>query len=191
MTAPDYFDGRIFSSLRAFPPAEKDAVFCGCVFKECVFQGADLSSFAFEDCTFETCNLSLARVAGAAFKNVRFEECKIQGVNFFECCRTVLSMRFMKCDLRCASFDGLPLRKTVFEDSSLREVQFARADLAGSSFTRCDLARAAFLRTNLENADFSTAYNFTLDPDANRLRKAKFSVFGLPGLLEKYGLDVE
>ena len=100
-------------------------------------------------------------------------------------------MRFVKCDLRCVSFDGLPLRKTVFEDCSLREVQFARADLTGSSFTRCDLARAAFVHTNLEKTDFSTAYNFTLDPDGNRLRKARFSVYGLPGLLEKYGLDVE
>ena len=191
MMLPDYFDGQTFTSLRAFPAAEKDAVFCGCTFAGCVFQEADLSSFTFEDCVFATCNLSLARVAGTAFKNVRFEECKIQGVNFFECCRTVLSMRFVKCDLRCASFDGLPLRKTVFEDCSLREVQFARADLTGSSFARCDLARAAFLHTNLEKTDFSTAYNFTLDPDANRLRKARFSVYGLPGLLEKYGLEVE
>ena len=100
-------------------------------------------------------------------------------------------MRFVKCDLRCSSFDGLPLRKTVFEDCSLREVQFARADLTGSSFTRCDLARAAFLHTNLEKTDFSTAYNLVLDPEANRLRKAKFSVYGIPGLLEKYGLGVE
>jgi len=188
---PDYFDGQTFSSLRVFPGAERDAVFCGCTFAGCVFQGADLSSFAFEDCAFEACNLSLAVVRGTAFKNVRFTECKMRGINFFDCCRTALSLRFSKCDLEYASFDGLPLRKTQFEDCSLREVQFARADLTGSSFTRCDLARVAFLHTNLEKTDFSSAYNFVLDPDANRLRKAKFSLFGLPGLLEKYGLEIE
>lgn len=191
MTLPNYFDGQTFSSLRSFPPAAQDAVFCACTFNGCVFQGEDLSSFAFEDCVFDSCNLSLALVAGSAFKNVRFDECKMQGVRFFECSRTILSMRFAKCDLRCCSFEGLALRKTVFEDSSLREVNFARADLAGSSFIRCDLARAEFLRTNLEKADFSTAYNFVLDPDSNRLRKAKFSVYGLAGLLEKYGLEIE
>lgn len=191
MIFSDYFDAQTFPSLREFPAAAQDAVFCGCSFSGCVFQGEDLSSFIFEDCVFNSCNLSLVKVTGAAFKNVRFEDCKMQGIQFFDCCRTVLAMHFIKCDLRCSSFEGLPLRKTVFEDSSLQEVNFARADLAGSSFTRCDLARAEFLRTNLEKTDFSTAYNFVLDPDANRLRKAKFSIYGLPGLLEKYGLEIE
>ncbi|WP_428070915.1 pentapeptide repeat-containing protein [Candidatus Avelusimicrobium alvi] len=59
MTAPDYFDGRLFTALRAFVAAERGAVFCGCTFKECNFQGADLASFSFEDCVFADCNLSL------------------------------------------------------------------------------------------------------------------------------------
>ncbi|WP_419802798.1 hypothetical protein [Mucilaginibacter sp.] len=39
-------------------------------------------------------------------------------------------------------------------------------------------------------ADFSSAYNFSIDPENNRIKKAKFSVAGLPGLLEKFGLKI-
>lgn len=51
--------------------------------------------------------------------------------------------------------------------------------------------RAVFQQTNLEKTDFTTAYNFVFDPESNRMRKARFSVYGLPGLLEKYGLEIE
>lgn len=37
MMFPDYFAGQTFTSLRTFPAAEKDAVFCGCTFAGCVF----------------------------------------------------------------------------------------------------------------------------------------------------------
>lgn len=95
------------------------------------------------------------------------------------------------CLRRCASFAGLPLKQTDFTDCSVREAVFSKADLSGSSFTRCDLARAVFQQTNLEKTDFTTAYNFVFDPESNRMRKARFSVYGLPGLLEKYGLEIE
>jgi hypothetical protein len=42
----------------------------------------------------------------------------------------------------------------------------------------------------LENSDFRTAHNFIVDPDKNKIKKAKFSVSGLPGLLLKYGLQI-
>jgi fluoroquinolone resistance protein len=43
----------------------------------------------------------------------------------------------------------------------------------------------------IEKADFRTAYNYHLDPESNRLKGAKFSFHGLPGLLGKYGLEIE
>lgn len=191
MTFPDYFDGEQFVSLTAFPAAAPNAVFSACTFKQCRMQTGSLSSYSFENCVFEECDLSLMAVRSTAFKQVRFQQCKMEGINFFDCCRTVLEMRFEGCNLRYSSFAQLPLRHTEFIDCSLREVSFLKTDLLGASFTRCDLARAVFLQSNLEKADFSSAYNFTLDPDVNRMRKARFSVYGLPGLLEKYGIEVE
>lgn len=68
MTAPDYFDGRLFTALRAFVAAERGAVFCGCTFKECNFQGADLASFSFEDCVFAIATFRLSKWRGPRLK---------------------------------------------------------------------------------------------------------------------------
>lgn len=42
----------------------------------------------------------------------------------------------------------------------------------------------------IEKADFTTARNYTLNPAANRLRKAKFSRYGLEGLLSGLGIKI-
>jgi hypothetical protein len=47
------------------------------------------------------------------------------------------------------------------------------------------------MRSTLSSANFVSSYNFTIDPEKNLLRKAKFSLDGLPGLLENYGIIVE
>ncbi|MCG4740016.1 pentapeptide repeat-containing protein, partial [Bacteroides intestinalis] len=54
----------------------------------------------------------------------------------------------------------------------------------------CDLCYASFHHTNLEKADFSTARNYALNPAANRLKKARFSRYGLEGLLTGLGIEV-
>lgn len=73
----------------------------------------------------------------------------------------------------------------------LHEADFTEADLSGSLFENCDLARAIFQNTILEKADFRSAYNYSLDPGMNKVKKAKFSTAGLVGLLDKYDIDVE
>jgi hypothetical protein len=50
---------------------------------------------------------------------------------------------------------------------------------------------AVFNRTILKEADFLTAKNFIIDPDINTVRKAKFSIYGLMGLLNKYDIVIE
>jgi hypothetical protein len=42
----------------------------------------------------------------------------------------------------------------------------------------------------LEKADFTTAYNFQIDPDLNRVAGAKFALQSLPALLTKYKLRI-
>jgi uncharacterized protein YjbI with pentapeptide repeats len=56
-------------------------------------------------------------------------------------------------------------------------------------FENCDLAGAIFENTILERADFRTARNFSLDPEINQIKKAKFSLADLPGLLLKYDIE--
>jgi uncharacterized protein YjbI with pentapeptide repeats len=68
---------------------------------------------------------------------------------------------------------------------------FDNADLSGSVFTNCNLENAVFLGTNLEKADLSSSYNFLIDPEQNKVKKAKFSLVGAVGLLSKYGIVIE
>jgi hypothetical protein len=51
--------------------------------------------------------------------------------------------------------------------------------------------RARFERTVLEKVDFRTSYNFSIDPEVNRMKKARFSLAGIAGLLGKYDIVVE
>ena len=85
----------------------------------------------------------------------------------------------------------MKLKKTVYSKSQLVEADFAEADLTAAVFDRCDLERAVFDQTTLEKADFRTAFNYTIDPDANRIRKARFSLHGLPGLLSRYDIEID
>ncbi|MBE0539484.1 MAG: pentapeptide repeat-containing protein, partial [Ignavibacterium sp.] len=61
----------------------------------------------------------------------------------------------------------------------------------GSSFNDCDLRNAVFDNTNLSKCDFRKAYNYLIDPENNKISKAKFSIMGVPGLLTKYDIMIE
>lgn len=72
----------------------------------------------------------------------------------------------------------------------MQEVDFTEADLSISTFDHCDLSNAKFEKTNLEKADFTTAYNYTIDPEINRIKKARFAIPEVIGLLSKYDIVI-
>lgn len=72
----------------------------------------------------------------------------------------------------------------------MQNTDFMETDLSNAVFKDCDLCYASFHHTNLEKADFTTARNYALNPAANRLKKAKFSRYGLEGLLTGLGIEV-
>jgi uncharacterized protein YjbI with pentapeptide repeats len=71
------------------------------------------------------------------------------------------------------------------------ESDFSDADMRNVPLHGCDLARSNFHNTNLEGTDFRSAVNYSFDPDLNRIRKAKFSINGLVGLLGKYDIEID
>ena len=73
----------------------------------------------------------------------------------------------------------------------MQEVDFSDANLSGCSFDNSNLLNTTFVNTNLEKADFRLAENFHIDPEMNRVKKAKFSNSGLIGLLGKYDIVVK
>ncbi len=162
----------------------------GCTFSGCDFANADISDTNFTDCAFKDCNLSLAKIVKTTFNHVHFTGCKMLGLHFDECSKMIFSVQFTSCVLNLSSFFRLNMKKTTFSSCSLHEVDFTETDLAGASFDDCDLAGAIFDGTNIEKADFRKAINYTLDPDKNKVKKARFAVAGLAGLLGKHNLDI-
>jgi len=85
----------------------------------------------------------------------------------------------------------MKLHKIEFAKCEMVEVDFGRADLTGSSFNDCDLRNAVFDNTNLSKCDFRKADNYIIDPENNKISKAKFSFIGIPALLTKYDIEIE
>jgi uncharacterized protein YjbI with pentapeptide repeats len=133
----------------------------------------------------------LAKLNGSGLKDVYFVDCKLVGINFDHCIDFLFAANFQKCVLDYASFVGKKMKKAKFTDCSLKEVDFSKVDLSMAFFANCDLTRAVFHESILEKADFRTASNYSFDPEANKIRKARFSYSGIAGLLGKYNIDIE
>lgn len=162
-----------------------------CTFIGCNFSEINLTEFRFSECEFIDCNLSMAKLMGAAFRDVRFQGCKMLGLFFSDCNKFGLGFRFENCILNHSSFFQLSIKQSVFRDCQLHEVDFTETDLSGALIVNCDLLMSIFDRSNLTKADLRSSYNFTIDPEINKLKKAKFSASGLQGLLAKYDLVIE
>lgn len=165
--------------------------YLNCEFVGCDFSGSSLSGVKFEDCEFIDCNFSLAKSVDTALRDCIFKNCKMLGFRFEDCGEFGFAVRFEKSVIDNSSFFGRRLKSTAFRECSLRNVDFTDADLSGATFDGCDLSNAAFVNSNLEKSDFRSAVHFTIDPEANRIRGAKFSAAGLAGLLSKHEIVIE
>lgn len=165
--------------------------FEACRFQGCEFSSAGLGGTLFSGCRFESCNLSLAVMKGATLKDVVFSHCKLMGIDFSACNKFLFSPSFHHCMMHYTLFAALNLRKMRFEHCDLREADFSGSDLSGAVFEACDLPGTVFYRTLLENADLSTARYYSIDPEQNSIRGAHFSLPGVVGLLDKYGIRID
>jgi fluoroquinolone resistance protein len=170
-----------------------------CTFLNCNLSYADLLEFKFVECELSDCNLSLMKLTQTALKDIKFKNCKMLGLNFGDCNEFGFAVSFDTCILDRSSFVSIAsplnkrvkLKQTVFKNSQLYEVDFTECDLSSASFENCDLAGAIFKDTILEKADFRTACNYSIDPELNRIKKAKFSRSGIAGLLDKYDVEID
>jgi fluoroquinolone resistance protein len=170
-----------------------------CTFLNCDLSYTDLSEFKFLECEFSGCNISLAKLTQTALKDIKFQNCKMLGLNFGDCNEFGFAVSFDTCILDRASFvdptsalkKRVKLKQTVFKNSQLYEVDFTECDLSSAVFDNCDLIGAIFKDTILEKADLRTAINYSIDPELNRIKKAKFSRSGIAGLLDKYDIEID
>jgi fluoroquinolone resistance protein len=162
-----------------------------CTFKNCNFYSSDLSNFIFRECIFDGCDLSMVAFRNTTLNDIRFVNCKILGVQLQECNSFLLSFGFENCILKLSVFYKLKIKKTSFKNCNLQEADFTETDLTSAIFENCDLHRTVYFGTNLEKADFRSSYNYSLDPERNRIKKARFSRLGIAGLLDKYNIEIE
>ncbi|MDP2414547.1 pentapeptide repeat-containing protein [Daejeonella sp.] len=162
-----------------------------CIFRQCDFTNINLSEIKFTEVEFIGCNLSMVKLERTAFRDVIFKESKMLGLHFENCNEFGLAFSFEDCQLSHSSFYRTKIKKTNFKNSNLKDADFTECDLTGSVFQNCDLAGVTFENTILEKADFRTSLNYSIDPENNRIRKAKFSILEISGLLDKYDIEID
>jgi uncharacterized protein YjbI with pentapeptide repeats len=162
-----------------------------CAFTNSSFLNSDLADIIFVECGFENCDLSMARLTNTTLRDITFKNCKMLGLRFDSCNEFGLSVTFENCNLNHSSFYRTKLKKTAFANLKLHEVDFTECDFSGSVFDNCDFTGASFDNTILEKADFRKSFNYSIDPERNRIKKAKFSRAGIAGLLHKYDIEID
>lgn len=162
-----------------------------CTFFGQNFSNLNLSGYLFVDCIFEECDLSNASIKGTAFRTVTFKACKMLGLQFENSNDFGFSIICNKCILNHSSFFQRKLKKTRFTDCELTEVDFSEADLSESIILNCNLLNAIFIKTILFKCDLRSSYNYTIDPEQNNIKKAKFQYPEVIGLLSKYDIQIE
>ncbi|HWB28019.1 MAG TPA: pentapeptide repeat-containing protein [Chitinophagaceae bacterium] len=163
----------------------------GCTFNNCNFYISSIAGCLFIDCSFNSCDLSMVKLSETLLRDIHFKNCKMLGLLFDSCNQFGLSVGFENCTLNHSSFYKTNIKKTVFNNTVLQEVDFTGSNLTGAVFNNCNLLNARFENTILEKVDFRTSFNYTIDPELNKIKKAKFSLSGLPGLLNKYDIDID
>lgn len=159
-----------------------------CTFKNLDFRGISVAGSSFVNCHFEGCLLSGLSVENTKLDDVFFVGCSLSSINFGQSSSFGFRVDFQECQLDYSSFLSRNLKKTRFVDCSVREARFLSCDLTGALFKNCNLELTVFAGNILAQVDFATSYNISLDPDTNKLRKTKFSLHSLPGLLTRYDI---
>ena len=115
------------------------------------------------------------------FKNCIFHNCDLSHKIFREC-------KFESCDLSLSKMNNTTLSEIDFLGCKILGVQFneCRRFLLSFRFENCSLRLSVFYNLKLKEACY-----YSINPETNRLKGARFSLNGLPGLLERYGIIIE
>jgi len=183
------YDDKIFEKVN--PNDDFANEYNVCTFKNCDLSNVHFDSAELIDCQFVSCNLSMAKFDGTTLSNVKFESCKLIGVDFSKCSKFLFSVSFENSILNYSLFSKNDLKNTLFNDCKLNEASFIETNLTSVKFINCDLDKTIFDRNNLEKADFSTSKNYTINPELNRLKKTKFAMPDVIGLLSNLDIIIE
>lgn len=186
-----YFEDQVYEFSSSDPVQLSPGTYEGCRFIQSNLSGTNLSAFRFIECEFHHCNLDRIELINTSLSEVKFMDCKMMGISFEHCHRVLFTPYFEHCSLNFSSFFERKMPGVVFKDCNLTEVDFSNAILSDAIFSGSDFTNTRFDNTTLGKADFRGAFNFSIDPEKNNLKKARFSLETIHGLLYKYGLQIE
>jgi uncharacterized protein YjbI with pentapeptide repeats len=187
----DYFADQVYHDVFFLEADIKFKEFENCTFHFCDFTDCKFQTVTFIDCNFFDCNFKDTKINYVSLRGVWFTKCNFTAVNFAMTDQVIYEFHFKDCLLDYTKFYALKLKKMQFINCSMIAVDFMASDLTEVLFDNCNLRRAVFMDTIANKADFSTSYDYTIDPEKNKLKKAVFSTDGLKGLLEKYNIVVK
>ncbi|MBA3816424.1 MAG: pentapeptide repeat-containing protein [Parachlamydiaceae bacterium] len=179
-------ENQVIQSENFLKKTLENQIFNSCSFNSCDFSESLLRNAHFCTCTFTNCNLSLAKLDGCRFQDVRFVDCKIVGAEFFKCEKTFFSPKFENCLLHYCNFSDLNMKKISFVGNKLKECHFTNTNLISADFGEVDLYGTAFHNCDL----FTSSVRYDFDPQTNKIRKAKFSLYEAVGLLRGFGITI-
>ncbi len=180
------FKGVVYSENGISYKEYENCIFIDCDFTQCIFLAA-----SFIDCKFVNCNFNGAKINHTSLRTVYFNKCKISDVNFAMIDKFIFEIHFKDCILDFSKFYALKLKGTSFVNTSLVSVDFMAADLSEVEFENCDLYRSEFDKANASKTNFKTSYNYAINPESTKIKKAIFSLEGVKGLLYKYDIIVK
>lgn len=185
-----YNEGKHFKSADFSQKALDDHSFSNCSFHSCNFSKSLLRNAKVTSCSFVGCNLSLVTLDGSHFQDVHFLDCKIVGAEFFKCRSLFFSATFKNCLLQYCNFSELNMKNSNFSESKIKECYFTNTCLNGANFSGAELPGTAFHNCDLCKADFSSATQYSIDPCTNKIKKAKFSLPEVVGLLRGFEIVI-
>jgi uncharacterized protein YjbI with pentapeptide repeats len=167
----------------------KNISFVDCVFNGCKFQQIQWQSCLFEDCEFINCDLSLNSFVSVGLRDTKFKECKLLGINWSDLSKPVLT-EFDSCIMDQCIFEHLDLRNTSFSNSRLQSAELHQCNLTKTNFSGCNLSHCVFENCDLSHAWFENATNYTINPQTNVLKKAKFSYPEVLSFLHPFDIEI-
>lgn len=171
-----------------------DLELVGCTLRDARWAGAQLAGVRLERCTIERVDLSRVRMPDAVLDGCTFSGCKALATSWSTLRAPVITPEpstWVDCQLSMGSFTELDLTGVRFERCVLTDADFDGAILRGTVIEDCSLGGARFVRADLAGADLRGARDYIIDPRETNVRGLMVERVGALGLLAPFAVVVE
>lgn len=126
------FRGVTFSSSNFTLTVFAHSTWENSVFKDCLFEKANLGGMEITDCEFHDCSFPVTIFSETTFTNCRFERCKFNHI-------MVESPQFTECSIIDSEYAGAMILEGTFRDVSIEGSSFERLTVRGGSWRDVDI----------------------------------------------------